>query len=418
MVFGLIPPEIWNNLVLAFKYIYLAMPIWLPAAFLVAFFNAWVYYARTRFWQKEGSVLLEIKLPREIMKSPLAMEVVLGAFHQGGGEGTWINRIWKGKTTSWFSLEIVSLGGNIRFFIWTKPKHRNAIESLIYSQYPGIEIYEAEDYTKPFYYNPDINNVWACGFVLTKPDPYPIKTYVDYGLDRDPKEEFKIDPMTAMIEFLGSITEGHNIWIQILIRAHKKRRFAGIFWNKEDSWQDQAKEEMDKIIEKYKPKDKTEYGRYPTKGETDLIASLERSVSKIPFDCSIRAIYIADKEKYNPANIGGIIGCLKQYNSLNLNGFRDEGWFTIFDYPWQEWRLPLFGWWGRKEELKKKILEEFKLRRYFYSPWKGRKYYTKPFVLNAEELATIYHFPGSVAGTPTFERVPSLKSKAPSNLPI
>jgi hypothetical protein len=90
-----------------------------------------------------------------------------------------------------------------------------------------------------------------------------------------------------------------------------------------------------------------------------------------------------------------------------------------FDYPWDEWWSYPWEWWNKKEKIKPKVLEEYKLRRYFYSPWKNKKFHsTKPFVLNAEELATIYHFPGSVAGTPTFERVPSLKSKAPSNLPI
>ena len=413
MVFGFIPTEIWNSLSLAFKYIYIAMPVWLPAVFLMALLNAWVNYKRSKFWEKEGSVLLEVKLPREINKSPLAMEVVLGAFHQTGGEGTWVDRIWEGKTRPWFSLEIVSLGGNIRFFIWTRPKNRNAIESAIYSQYPGIEIYEAEDYTKPFNYDPEKNDIWAAEFALTKPDPYPIKTYVDYGLDRDPKEEFKIDPMTAMIEFLGSITSGHNIWIQILIRAHKKRRLMDIFGEKEDSWQDEAKKEKDEIIEKLKvAKEEGGYPRIPSKGEADIIAALERSVSKFSFDCGIRAVYIADKDKYNPANIGGIIGSVKQYGSINLNGFKPKGWFPDFDYPWQEW-------WTSKEKLKYLVLDEYKLRRYFYSPWRGKKYHvSKPFVLNAEELATIYHFPGAIASTPTLEKIPSLKSKAPSNLPI
>lgn len=413
MVFGFIPTEFWNNLLLAFKYIYIAMPVWLPAVFLIALFNAWLQYKRSKFWEKEGSVLLEIKLPREINKSPLAMEVVLGSFHQPGGEGTWINRIWEGKTRSWFSLEVVSLGGNIRFFIWTKPKHRNAIESLIYSQYPGIEIYEAEDYTKPFYYNPEINEVWATEFALTKPDPYPIKTYVDYGLDKDPKEEFKIDPMTAMIEFLGSITAGHNVWIQILIRAHKKRRLADVFVEKEDSWTEEMEKEKEKIIEKLKvKKEEGGFPRIPSKGEADAIAALERSVSKFPFDCGIRAVYIADKDKFNPMNVGGILGSLKQYGSQNLNGFKPKGWLFDFDYPWQEW-------FNSKEKLKTLVLEEYKLRRYFYSPWKGKKYHvSNPFVLNVEELATIFHFPGEVASTPTLEKIPSVKSKAPSNLPI
>src|SRR3989344_2638065 len=413
MIFGFIPPEIWDGLLLAFRYVYLAMPFWLPVAFLVAFFNAWLYYKRTKFWQKEGSVLLEIKLPREIMKSPLAMEVVLAAFHQPGGEGTWIDRIWNGQTRGWFSLEIVSIGGNIKFFIWTKPKHRNIVESQIYSQYPGIEIYEVEDYTKPFYYKSDLNNIWACEFALTKADPYPIKTYIDYGLDKDPKEEFKVDPMTPLIEFLGSITEGHNVWIQILIRAHKKRRLADVFGEKEDAWVDEAKKEKEKILKELKvAKEEGGFPRIPSKGEADVIAALERSVSKLPFDVGIRGIYIADKDRFNPGNGGGGIGgSFKQYGSLNLNGFKPTGWFTIFDYPWQEW-------WNAKEKLKPKVLEEYKLRRYFYSPWKGKKFYSKPFVLNIEELATIFHFPGSVTSTPTFEKITSLKSKAPSNLPI
>jgi hypothetical protein len=39
-------------------------------------------------------------------------------------------------------------------------------------------------------------------------------------------------------------------------------------------------------------------------------------------------------------------------------------------------------------------------------------------VLNAEELATMYHFPGSVASTPGIERVASKKAEAPINLPL
>lgn len=416
-MFSFISPEIWDSLMMAFKYVYTISAVWLPAVFLTLLFNAWLRYKRTKFWQKEGSVLLEIKLPREINKSPLAMEIVLGAFHQVGGETTWINRTWEGKTRSYFSLEIASIGGQVRFFIWTKPKHRNAIEAQIYSQYPGIEIYEAEDYTKSFYYNPEINNVWGSEFILTKADPYPIKTYVDYGLDKDPKEEFKIDPMTAMIEFLGSMTAGHNVWIQILIRAHKKRRLVDVFGEKEDSWIDEMTKEKDEIIEKLKAK-KEEGGfpRIPSKGEADVIAALERSSTKFPFDCGIRAVYIADKDKFNPANIGGTLGTVKQYSSskspTGLNGFKPSGWFSDIDYPWDKW-------WNREEKIKPKLLEEYKLRRYFFSPWKGKKYHvTKPFVLNAEELATIYHFPGLVSTTPTFERIPSKKSEAPFNLPI
>jgi hypothetical protein len=386
--------------------------------FLSLAFNSWIDYKRSKFWQKEGSILLEIKLPREIDKSPLAMEIVLNALHQTGGESTWMDRIWKGQTRSWFSLEMISIGGKIRFFIWTKPKHRNIIESQIYSQYPGVEVYEVEDYAKPFYYDPNQNQLWACEFALTKPDPYPIKTYVDYGMDQNPKEEFKIDPMTPLLEFLGSLTEGHNVMIQILIRAHKKRRVMDIFGEREDSWTEDQKKEKEAILEKLKTDKETGgFPRIPTKGEADIMAALERSISKIPFDVGIRGIYIADKDKFDSGNGGGGIGgSFKQYGSLNLNGFKPSGWLTIFDYPWHEW-------FNAKEKLKPIVLEEYKMRRYFYSPLRNRKnwgqnIYSKPFILNAEELATIFHFPGLVAATPTLERIPSIKSEPPSNLPI
>lgn len=386
------------------------MPLWLPIILFVMAFKAWLYYRRSEFWSKQKPILLEIKVPKDVFKSPLAMEIVLGALYQGGGETTWIDRIWKGQTRAWFSLEIVSLGGKIHFYIWTWSKFKNVLEAQIYSQYPGVEIYEVPDYSIPFYYHPEKNEIWAAEFALTQPDPFPIKTYVDYGLDKDPKEELKVDPMTAVIELLGSITEGQNIWIQILIRAHKKRRLADVFGEKEDSWKDSAKEQIKKIIESTKLEGAA-FGRIPTKGEAEKIAALERSVTKLPFDCGIRAVHISDKDKFNSALNGGISGCLKQYGSLDLNGFKPAGWFTIFDYPWQEW-------FGAKEKLKPKVLDEYKMRRYFYSPFMGKKFYSKPFVLNTEELATIYHFPGAVAGTPTFERVPSKKAEAPSNLPL
>jgi hypothetical protein len=40
------------------------------------------------------------------------------------------------------------------------------------------------------------------------------------------------------------------------------------------------------------------------------------------------------------------------------------------------------------------------------------------FVLNLEELATLWHLPGATAGTPTLPRIDSNKGVAPVNLPL
>jgi len=419
-----IPPEIWAGLTKAFKYIYLFMPIWLPAAFMMACFNAWLYYRRSKYWQGLGSVLLEIKLPKEIFKSPAAMEVVLSAMHQTADESSWWQKYWLGQTRAWFSLELISTGGNIRFFIWTRKKYRNSLEGHLYSQYPGVEVYEAEDYTKNFYFDPAKHRMFGVQWELAKADPFPIKTYVDYGLDKDPKEEFKVDPIATSLEFLSTVTAGHNVWIQIIIRAHKKDKKKALPWSKKiekfawsetvDSWQEEAKEQKDKILKELKAeKEEGGFPRIPTKGEAETIAALERSVSKIGFDTCIRSVYFADdKDQFNGMYVGGTFGYFKQYASAEFNGFKPTGWYAAFDTD------PLRDWWKSDKKFPYKLLDEYKLRRFFFSPYMGKWFYSKPFILNAEELATIYHFPGSIAAAPTFTRVPSKKSEAPSNLPI
>jgi hypothetical protein len=44
---------------------------------------------------------------------------------------------------------------------------------------------------------------------------------VDFALDQNPKEEHKVDPLTPMLEFLGSIVPGEQVWYQIVIHTHK-----------------------------------------------------------------------------------------------------------------------------------------------------------------------------------------------------
>ncbi len=406
-------------LLTALKYLYWWAPLWLPVLFGFLLFKAWLYYRRELFWSKQEKALIEIKLPKEVNKSPLAMETVLNVFYNTLNEATWVNRYWEGKTRPWFSLEIVSIGGDVKFFIWTWKAYKNSIENQIYSQYPGVEIYDAKDYTLSFDYKKDVNDLWICEWKLTEPDPYPIKTYVDYGLDKDLEEEFKIDPMTPLIEYLGSLTEGHMVWVQIIIRAHKKEQKKKLTWSERwekfawsetiDAWKEEAKKEKDKIIEKLKTNKEGGFPRIPTKGEAEKIAALERSISKLPFDVGIRTIYCAPKNIFSLSNLGGLIGGFRQYSSPDLNGFAPKGWLAGYaPYPWQD----IFG--KGKEWRKKRGLYEYKMRTFFYSYEKQ----SKPFVLNTEELATIYHFPGSVAGTPNLGRIPSRKSEPPSNLPI
>jgi hypothetical protein len=330
------------------------------------------------------------------------MEVALNTFHQTK-DGNLIEKYWQGWLRPWFSLEIVSIGSEIHFFIYTQRFFRNLVESQIYAQYPDVEITEVDDYSKTAFID-GLGRDWGCWgteFGLTAEDAYPIKTYVDYGLqDLATKEEQKTDPITSFIEFLGSLKEGEQVWFQILIRAMKKK------------WQDEGKKLVEKLMKEAgvlpkseKPKEGTiEMGIFKlTPGQTEVIKAIERDVAKLGFDTGIRGLYLARNERFNPVNIASLVGTMKQYNTLNLNGFKPVNSTTV-DYFFKK----------KREAGKKKImLDAFRQRSYFYMP-----YDRKPFVLNTEELATIFHFPGRVAETPTFGRIEARKGEAPTDLPI
>ncbi|MBX4195515.1 hypothetical protein KW796_00960 [Candidatus Parcubacteria bacterium] len=388
-------------------------PLWITA-FVVGFlFDIWIELKRREWVRKQGSVLLEIKLPREMSKSPQAMELFLNTLYNPIS-GSLIKVYVEGAMRPWFSLELVSIGGSVHFFIWCHEGYRRRVEAQLYAQFPNIEIHEASDYSLGVHRDPEkITFGWFGQFALTKPDPYPIKTYVDYGLDKDPKEEFKNDPLVAVLEFLGSMRKGEQAWIQILIRAHTKEGLKlGRIITKPD-WRDNVKKEIKKILKEGILKDKddktVDSTKHLSQGQKDVISAIERTTGKTAFDTMIRATYFADKEVYSPTNIGGLIGSMSQFGSGALNGFK-PGFSASFEYPWQD----PFG--KEKAQRERQLLEAYKRRSFFAPPFKN--FNGKPFILTTEELATIFHFPGGVAATPTLQRIPSKKAEAPANLPI
>ncbi|MBX4216068.1 hypothetical protein KW797_03910 [Candidatus Parcubacteria bacterium] len=387
--------------------------VW-PIALGVIAWRLWLYYINLLFLRSIKWQLLEVQLPREIRRSPLAMELVLNALHQTGGTGTWFDKYWKGQLRFYFSLEIVSIEGAVHFLIRTPDRFRNFIESYIYAQYPEAEIREVPDYVDRLEYATGGRwSMWGTEFVLTKPDPYPIKTYVDYGVDKIAKEEEKIDPITSTIELMGSMQKGEQMWLQILVRALNKD---GKTWKKQVD--EEIKKFKEDIIKKAGGDEEGFQETRLTKGERDVITAIERHSEKVTFDIGIRAIYIAEKESFRPANIPSVVNMLKQYNSNTLNGFKPAR-ATAVDFPWQEYVgfdkfIPYINL-GLKEteQMKIKLFNLYLKRDYFYGA--NRR---DPFALTTEELATIYHFPGRVAQTPSFGRVDSKKAEPPSNLPM
>ena len=387
--------------------------IWVPIALILLAWYTWRHYLLVSYISKQEWVLLEIRLPKEINKSPKAMEVIFEMMNQGY-EGSWYDRFKEGTVRTWFSLEVVSLEGRVHFFIRTIKLFKNLIESAIYAQYPGIEIYEVPDYTLLVDYRGDNKEwkLWGMEMKLDKPDPYPIKTYVDYGLDKDSlKEEYKTDPLGSTIEFLGSLGPGEYCFMQIMIRSTKGSLKSKGLSLEVKTWKDEGKDLMKELksagqvaVGEIKFPDRTEV-------DNDVIKAIGKSISKTGFDTGIRAIYVAKKEVFKLSNQLAMGNVFAQYGTQNLNKFGKQH-TTGFELPWQ--KIPgQLGLGFSEQDLKKNIFNAYRLRSYFYYP------HPKPrFVLNTEELATIYHFPGGVVTTPTLGRIESSKSEPPTNLPF
>ncbi len=389
-------------------------PLWVPALFVIVWFEVWLHYKEHEWIQKQGSVLLEIRLPQELPKSPQAMELFINTLYDVF-PGNLIKVYLEGAQRQWFSLELVSIDGTVHFYIWALKARKSRIENQLYAQFPNIEVHEVPDYTLGVHHNPDKYNFgWIGQFKLNKADAYPIKTYIEYGLDKDPDEEFKHDPLVGLLEFLGSLKKGEQVWIQILIQGHTKEGLTFHRIYEKPDWKGGVEKEIKEILKKgrLKPEeDKTpDSTKHLSQGQKDVIEAIERNASKTAFDTMIRATYFAEKEVFNPGNIGGLLGSFGNFSSQDLNGLRPD-FSAASPYPWQD----IFG--KKKAHKERTLLEAYKRRSFFNPPFKH--FHGKPFILTSEELATLFHFPsGIVAATPTLERIPSKKAQAPANLPI
>ena len=267
--------------------------------------------------------------------------------------------------------------------------------------------------------------LWAADLQFSKEDAYPIKTYVDYGFDQDPKEEFKVDPMAPVIEFLGSIGANQQAWIQILVRAYKKSDHVEPGRSLKNMTSGRKKRKT-LVNELHKRDPETHvagevdedsgFSKMPriTKGEEEIISAIERNVTKLGFDVGIRLMYIAKKENFNGTITGNMQGCWKQYSAPHLNGFQtsDDLWFERIDLPWEDRSGKM------AEHYSRQALDMYKRRSYFFPPYTHIHGHIKPLIMSSESLATIYHFPGAVVATPTLMRVPSKKGEAPANIPV
>ena len=407
----------------------------------------WVHYIRQDFISGIDFVLLEIIPPRDVERNPKAMELFItnALYHwsmKGGKESYWQGAVW-----FWFSLELVSLEGQVHFYIRTPSRIRSLIETQMYAQYPQAQVKVVEDYTLAVdKITPSSAwNAWGCEFGLLKPEAYPIKTYIDFGLDKDPKEEYKIDPISPIIEFFGSLGKGEQAWMQVIITPSKKIYHTHGTWFKKHDWVEEAKKQLEKLLLPYTSKrddpgtNVIKLARIEVRVPSFLdrvVKAMSAKTGKLGFETGIRIMYLAKKEVYpvgsrtnNSRNIRLIF---RQYttpdsNGLNrINSAQADAYGGIFTLPPH-----------KIMRLANRMLHEYRERSFFHLPLRHHLFnnhkiylhwpisrlfmaYKHPetFVLNTEELATLWHFPGQILQVPTLTRIESKEASPPPNLPI
>jgi len=394
----------------------------IPLGLIFIAWDFWKFYINFKFLKTVKYNLLEIHIPKDIIKTPKSMENIFATFHATKMTiDTLKKKYIEGQTQLWLSLEIVGTGGGIAFYIRTPEQFRNLIEAQIYAQYPDAEIVEAEDYVNflPKNLPNKYFDIWAAEFGLAKESAYPIKTYSYF---EEVKEEKRLDPIASWVETMSKLKGDERIWIQILTK------YTG------DDW----KKEADKLVAKLAgKKPKVEMGLfdwiwqflrnlikapvvYPeweeagpekegpasqmqslTPGEKDIIKAIEDKASKLGFETILRCVYIDRRDAFSRLNVSSIMGGINQFNTQHLNALKSFK-------PTSVSAKPPFK--NQKEFLKKRMLYLNYRMRMFNRHIKA--------ILNTEELATIYHFPIVAVEAPFLRRIEAKKGEPPINLPI
>jgi hypothetical protein len=141
-----------------------------------------------------------------------------------------------------------------------------------------------------------------------------------------------------------------------------------------------------------------------TPGERDIVAAIESKISKPLFKTNIRFIYLGPKNVWVKGNFRSIFTFFNQFMTVNRNGLIPVG-KTITKIH-KSWFLPLNLLVKRRQYLRCRKLFRNYIRR--FSP-----FFPKPggtFMLNTEEIASLFHFPGkTVVPTPSVSRVEAKK---------
>ena len=333
-------------------------------------------YQKAWFFKQPHQLLL-IEIPRENDKKELSAEQMFASIH-----GILRSKKSLFSTKSFqehISFEIVSVGKQIQFYIYTPTHLKTFVEGQVYAQYPDAQIKElGEDYVNDAINPNDYLEIRELN--LTDNDVLPIKTFVS----------FEVDPLAGITATLSKLDDNReNLWIQILAKPI------------DDSWHKKSFQFIKKINRGGGGGNLANLGKYaaaastvPGGSEAAKVEVSERDKSrtsavqeksqKLGYKVKIRILYSNPVDSAtNRIKLQSLVGTFKQFNTTNLNGFKLS-----------------------------------KTARPTLADYRARTFFDGGYILNIEELASLYHLPHSTVETPSIVWARARTGEPPSNLPI
>lgn len=359
--------------------------VWLPTVAILLFLTWRNYRKLNHVKTPVESTLLVLEIPRANDKSELAAEQLFASLHGILRDKTELKA--NGGVQEHLSFEIASVNGQIRFYVWTPKTLQSFVEGQIYSQYPTVQIHEAdEDYVQ---HEREHSVVYTAEVTPTDNEMLPIKTF----------QNFEVDPLAGITGTLAKLeSTGEEVWIQVLVRP-----IADDWHKASDRWVSAVKSGNGGALFEgfslkwfgglfealWKP---PEQGSAVTGGVKELsdrdktrIAEAEKKATKLGYQVKIRLAYLGESTSNGRLRMQAIVGTFKQFNSTNLNGFK----------------------------MTKASFQKDDLARY-----RARSFDSRGFILNIEEVASVFHLPHTNVETPNIVWASSKTAEPPAKLPI
>lgn len=359
--------------------------VWLPIVVVLVFLT-WRNYRRATLKPLEGveSVLLVLEIPKANDKSELAAEQLFASLHGILRDKSELKL--NGGIQEHLSFEIASVNGQIRFYAWVPKTLQSFVEGQIYSQYPSVQIHTAdEDYVS---HERQHSVIYTSEITLADSEFLPIKTF----------QNFEVDPLAGITGTLAKLeSTGEELWVQVLVRPVADE------WHKaSDGWISTVKNGNPfaflsggfslKLLSSFlaalwqppeqgsgdKPKELSDRDK-------NRIAEAEKKATKLGYQVKIRLAYLGESQQSAKLRMQAIVGTFKQFNSTNLNGFKMAG--ASF----------------KPEDLAK---------------YGSREFSDRGFILNIEELASVFHLPHTNVETPNIVWASSKTAEPPAKLPV